>query len=351
MLNENAVQSLLKWKETSTQWKRAMSRTTTLLLLIATMTAMPLAQADDADRLIRRANRYLAPLPEAMPGAENDTPERIALGKQLFFDTRLSINDAQSCATCHRLEGGAAGMDNLPTSPGAQGQLGTRNTPTVINAGWQFKQFWDGRAENLADQAGKPILNPIEMAMPNEEAVVEKLQGIPEYPASFAEAFPGTDEPLTYSNMTEAIAAFERTLRSESRFDDFLRGDKTALSEQEQSGLSTFIKVNCVRCHDGPVLGGGLFERLGKYGSYPDQKDTGRHQVTKEEGDRFVFKVPQLRNIARTAPYFHDGAVADLGEAVRIMGKIQLDVELSDKEVEDLVAFLKTLDGKESPEL
>ena len=303
--------------------------------------------ADQSDRLLRKAQRYFAPLPATMPGAENDTEARVALGRTLFFDQRLSINDTQSCASCHRLEDGLAGVDRLPTSPGAEGQLGTRNSPTVINAGWQKSQFWDGRAKDLADQAGQPILNPVEMAMPSEQAVVDKLAAIPEYTDAFAHAFPDSGPALTYANLREAIAAFERTLRSEARFDDFLRGDKGALNEQEQRGLSTFMSVNCVRCHDGPLLGGTLHEKLGIEAPYHNQADQGRYEFTGDDKDRMVFKVSQLRNITHTAPWFHDGTGTDLGEVVRIMARIQLATELKDQQVEDIVAFLGALGGKE----
>ena len=200
--------------------------------------------ADKPDRLMRKALRYFEPLPAVMPGAENDTAERIALGRKLFFDKRLSINDSQSCASCHILDNGKAGVDNLPVSPGSGGQLGTRNSPTVLNAGWQKTQFWDGRAKDLADQAGQPILNPVEMAMPSEEAVVDKLSRLPGYPEAFAAAFPEDRPSLSYANLRVAIAAFERTLRSESRFDDYLRGDGNALSDAEKRGLKRFISVN-----------------------------------------------------------------------------------------------------------
>ncbi len=161
-----------------------------ITFLLLTTTAV---FSDDTDRLIRRANRYFLPLPDTMPGSENDSPERIALGEKLYFEKRLSINDTQSCASCHRLEDGFAGVDNLPTSPGAEGKTGTRNSPTVLNAGWQDSQFWDGRAENLVEQAKGPILNPIEMGMPDEQTVEKKIRGIAEYQAAFASAFPGGD--------------------------------------------------------------------------------------------------------------------------------------------------------------
>lgn len=304
------------------------------------------ALADETDRLMRRAQRYFEPLPAQMPGAENDTPERVALGKKLFFDPRLSINDQQSCSSCHILDDGAAGMDALPTSPGTKGQIGTRNSPTVFNAGWQTSQFWDGRAKDLADQAKQPILNPIEMSMPDEPTVVDKLSGIQEYQDAFAQAFPDAKPALTYANMAEAIAAFERTLRTEDRFDDFLNGDKTALSEQEQRGLATFIKVNCVRCHDGPLLGGTLLEKLGIKKPYRNQKDPGRFEVTKDEKDRMVFKVAQLRNVTLTGPWLHDGSGETLEEVVQLMGDIQLDEQLKKEEIGDIVAFLGALAGK-----
>jgi cytochrome c peroxidase len=305
------------------------------------------ASADQTDRLIRKASRYFSPLPTAMPGAENDTPERIELGRKLYFDKRLSKNDTQSCASCHRLEDGAAGVDNLPTSPGAEGQIGTRNSPTVLNAGWQKSQFWDGRATDLADQAGQPILNPIEMGMPSEQAVIDKLATLPEYPAAFQTAFPGAEPALSYANLREAIAAFERTLRTESRFDDFLRGDGSALSEQEQRGLKSFMSVNCVRCHDGPLVGGTLHETLGVEAPFDNQKDQGRFEVTKDDTDRMVFKVAQLRNVALTGPWYHDGSGNDLGEVVRTMGRIQLATELKSEVVDDIVAFLHALNGKD----
>ena len=268
-----------------------MFRISTLTLVLCTLlVAAGGAFADKSDRLIRKAQRYFEPLPASMPGAALDTEERIALGKKLYFDKRLSSNDTQACASCHKLEDGAAGVDNLPTSPGAEGQPGTRNSPTVLNAGWQKSQFWDGRAKDLADQAGQPILNPIEMGMPSEQAVIDKLSGLPEYPEAFARAFPDADPALSYSNLREAIAAFERTLRTEARFDDFLRGDGAALSEQEQRGLKAFMSVNCVRCHDGPLVGGTLHETLGSEAPFHNTTDQGRYEVTGDDKDRMTFQ-------------------------------------------------------------
>ena len=303
--------------------------------------------AGDADLLMSRANRFFEPLAEAMPGSETDTPERIALGRQLYFDKRLSINDSQACASCHRLEDGFAGVDNLPVSPGARGEMGTRNSPTVLNAGWQDSQFWDGRAADLVEQAKGPILNPVEMGMPDEKTVEQKIRGIEEYRKAFAAAFPGDDPAVTYQNIAEAIAAFERTLITPSRFDDFLSGDSSALSEAEQRGLEAFLKVDCNSCHDGMLVGGQTYEPLGKEHPYVNQSDLGIYELTRDEGDRMYFKVAPLRNVALTGPYFHDGRIETLDEAVRKMGKLQLDEELSDQQVADIVSFLKALTDKQ----
>ena len=316
------------------------------LILFYLLNATTTVFADETDRLISRANRTFGPLPDAMPGSESDTPERIALGKKLYFEKRLSINDRQSCATCHRLDKGFAGVDNLPTSPGARGEQGTRNSPTVLNSGWQESQFWDGRAEDLVEQAKGPILNPIEMGMSDEQTVEKKIRGIVEYRKEFARAFPASKPLITYQKIAEAIAAFERTLITPSRFDDFMKGNADALTKKEQRGLKTFLKVDCKSCHDGILLGGETNEPLGKEHPYENQNDQGIYMLTKDESDRMFFKVAPLRNVALTAPYFHDGKIKTLEEAVRKMGKLQLDEELTDQQVSDITAFLKTLTDK-----
>lgn len=310
-----------------------------VLLLLVTS---PLV-ADDADLLQRRAARFFDLLPESMPGAGRDTEARIALGKKLFFDKRLSINDSQACVSCHKLEDGFAGVDNLPTSPGARGEIGRRNSPTVLNAGFQVAQFWDGRADDLVEQAKKPIVSPIEMGMPDEASVVRKIGGLDGYAGAFAAAFPGQDPALTYDNIAEAIAAFERTLITPSRFDDFLDGDTGALSERELRGLDTFLDLDCNSCHDGALLGGETFEMLGKENPYDNQADQGQFEVSGQIEDRMFFKVASLRNVALTAPYFHDGRVATLEDAIRLMGRLQLNEDLDEGQVGDIAAFLKAL--------
>ena len=311
-------------------------------LLIATSAVF----ADNTELLISRANRFFSPLPTTMPGSENDTPQRIELGRKLYFEKRLSINDKQSCASCHILKDGFAGVDNLPTSPGAKGELGTRNSPTVLNAGWQDSQFWDGRAEDLVEQAKGPILNPVEMGMPDEQSVEQKIRNIAEYKDAFVSAFPDHKPAITYQNIAEAIAAFERTLITPSRFDDFMNGDADALNEAEQRGLKTFLKIDCKSCHDGKLLGGEAYEPLGKEHPYENQTDQGIYTLTKDEDDRMLFKVAPLRNVALTAPYFHDGKIKTLAEAIRTMAKLQLDEELTDQQVSDISRFLKALTDK-----
>ena len=302
--------------------------------------------ANETEKLKRRASRIFSPLPEFMPGSEKDSSARIELGRKLFFDKRLSINDNHACSSCHRLDDGFAGVDNLSTSPGARGETGTRNSPTVLNAGWQDSLFWDGRAEDLVEQAKGPILNPIEMGMPDEQAVVRKISDITEYKAGFLRVFPDDKPAITYQNIAEAIAAFERTLITPSRFDDFLKGDLNALSESELRGLKTFISIDCVSCHDGILLGGETYEPLGVEHDYENQSDQGMYQITNNEDDRMFFKVAPLRNVALTAPYFHDGRIMTLEEAVRKMAKLQLDEELTNSQVNDIVSFLKSVTDK-----
>lgn len=295
--------------------------------------------------LVQQANQFFKPLPEriASPPDNQSTPEKVRLGQMLFFEPRLSKSDAISCNSCHNLATG--GVDNLSTSPGHLGQLGGRNSPTVLNAGVQFVQFWDGRAASLEEQAKGPILNPGEMAMPDRDFVLARLRSIPEYAASFKKAFPADQDPLTYDNVAKAIAAFERTLLTPSRFDDFLKGNAEALSSGEKEGLKTVIRKGCVTCHNGVGAGGGMFQKFGLFARYEFSDDPGRQNVTKKEQDRFIFKVPLWRNVTRTAPYFHDGSVWDLREAVRIMGRLQLGQQLKEEEIDAIVVFLHSLEG------
>lgn len=277
------------------------------------------------------------------------TKAKVELGKMLYHDTRLSKTGNNSCNSCHNLA--TFGVDNEVTSPGDAGKRGDRNSPTVLNASLANMQFWDGRARDVEEQAGMPILNPVEMAIPSKEFLVTRLKGTEEYPALFAKAFPKEPNPLTYANIEKAIGAFERTLLTPSRFDDFLAKNPSYLNAEETEGLKVFMETGCTTCHGGVGVGGGQLQKFGvhyDYRSFTGSKnnDIGRMAVTKQPGDKDIFKVPTLRNIAKTAPYFHDGSVAELGKAISIMAKAQLNKDLSSEEVKKIEAFLNALTGE-----
>ncbi|MDX9790871.1 MAG: cytochrome c peroxidase [Candidatus Kapaibacterium sp.] len=298
--------------------------------------------------LFTRAKQIFGALPDKMPGSENDTPELVALGKTLYFDTRLSVNGTQSCNTCHDITNGIAGVDNKPVSPGAiDGKFGTRNSPTVLNAGFHFVQFWDGREPDLKEQAKGPILNPLEMAMPSEKEVEQVISEVPEYQDMFAKAFPGVKNSITYDNLAHAIAAFERTMISKSRYDDYINGNPTALSDEELAGMKTFIDAGCITCHTGPLFGGNMYQKMGLIKPYKNTVDLGRHDATQNDLDKYFFKVASLRNVTLTAPYFHDGAVESLDEAIQTMADLNLGKTLSDSEVKSIRTFLKSLTDKD----
>lgn len=292
-----------------------------------------------------KAKQIIGALPAKMPGSENDSQELISLGKKLYFEKKLSLNETQSCNSCHNVEGKAAGVDNLSTSPGAFGKNGDRNSPTVLNAGFHFVQFWDGRAADLKAQAKGPILNPVEMAMPSEKEVLKRINEDSEYPALFSKAYPNEKNAVTYDNLAGAIAAFERTLVTSSRFDDFINGDHKAISKEEQEGFKSFLSAGCTSCHSGNLLGGNSYRKIGLVNEYKTA-DLGLYNVTKKAEDKFSFKVPSLRNIALTGPYFHDGQIKTLDEAVQKMAFHQLGIKLSDEETKKIVLFLGTLSDK-----
>lgn len=295
-------------------------------------------------QLFTKATALFGKIPEVMPGSENDTPELIDLGKKLYNEKALSVNGTQNCNTCHDITNGKAGVDNKALSDGAiTGTKGTRNSPTVLNAGFHFVQFWDGRAKDLQEQAGGPILNPVEMGMPNEAAVVKAINGIAEYKDLFTKAYPNDKDPITYKNITGAIAAFERTLISKSRFDFYLAGNKTILTNKEKHGLKLFTEVGCITCHSGHQIGANLYQKMGLVKPYENTKDLGRYDVTKQETDKYMFKVASLRNAALTYPYFHDGAVEKLDDAVKKMAIMNIGKELKADEVDQLVSFIGAL--------
>jgi cytochrome c peroxidase len=269
--------------------------------------------------------------------------DKIALGRMLYYETRLSKNHDVSCNSCHSLTG--FGVDGTKVSVGHKKQQGSRNAPTVYNAAGHFVQFWDGRAKDVEEQAQGPVLNPVEMAMPAAPKVEATLRSIPGYVEAFKKAFPDMPQPVTLANAAAAIGAFERKLVTPSRWDKFLAGDPGALTEAEQVGLGRFLAVGCNACHIGTLLGGSMFQKAGLRKPWPTDADGGRFAVTKQEADRMMFKVPSLRNVEKTAPYFHDGSVATLEEAVRTMGRHQLGLELADADVASITTFLKSLTG------
>lgn len=300
-------------------------------------------------------------LPKAPPIPANNpqNPAKIELGKKLYFDKRLSFDNTVSCNTCHNVANGGSGTDNLQFSKGIKGQFGGRNAPTVWNSAFNSVQFWDGRAASLEEQAKGPPTNPIEMGMPNHQTVVDRVVADAGYVAEFKKAF-GDDKPVTIDRVVQAIAAFERTLNTpNSPVDQYLKGNKKALNSSAVRGLKLFQTVGCMSCHSGPNYAGpAMPEGTGFFMKFPTMpnteydkkygfsKDLGRFDVTKNASDKNMFKVPSLRNIALTAPYFHNGSVATLDEAVKVMAKTQLNKDLSDAETKDLVEFLKGLNGK-----
>jgi cytochrome c peroxidase len=286
-----------------------------------------------------------APLPVRMDAAGGAPSEaRISLGRTLFYETLLSDGHDVSCNSCHALNG--YGADGRSVSFGHKGQQGSRNANTVYNAAGQVAQFWDGREPNVEEQAKGPILNPAEMGMPNAGAVLEHLNASAKYRAAFAAAFRGESDPITYDNVGRAIGAFERGLVTPSRWDAYLKGDTAALTMQEKRGARTFVAAGCTACHAGAYVGGAMFQKAGLVNPWPLTADSGRIAVTKLPADRFVFKVPTLRNIEKTGPYFSDGSVASLDSAIVMMGHYQLGVALTAPQVRDIHAWLRSLTGQ-----
>jgi len=318
----------------------------TVGLLAAGIAGLTAAPGASPEALRAKAMETFGLLPDKMPGAEKDTPAMVKLGEKLYFDKRMSENNSQSCNDCHRVDGKRAGVDNEPTSLGAHGKRGDRNSPTTLNAGFHFAQFWDGRAKTLEEQAKGPVLNPVEMAMPAEAEVISRINADKAYPKLFRAAFPGEASPISYDNFARAVAAFERTLITKDRFDDFMKGNLKALNAQELRGLDLFLTAGCTTCHTGPTIGGNSFQKLGVMKPYKNTTDKGRIKVTQEDWDEFRFKVPSLRNVALTYPYFHDGQIPDLEAAVREMARIQLGKELSNEDAASLKAFLTSLSDK-----
>lgn len=303
-------------------------------LLAATLLAAPLAFMAPAYSALIEPLPALPPIP-----ADNTmTPEKVMLGKMLFFDPRLSGSNWISCATCHNPVMGFT--DRLPRAFGHAMSEGPRNTPTILNAAFIAVQFWDGRAKTLEEQALGPVQAEVEMKQSLPQ-MVGNLKAVPEYVRLFSKIFPG-DDPVNPVNIAKAIAAFERTLITpDSPYDRFLSGDKEAIDQIARKGFDLFQSKGCIACHNGPALTDSGFHRI----KVPGSVDEGRFKVTKDESDKYMFRTPTLRNVELTAPYFNNGSVNTLEEAVRVMGKEALNTDLGVEEIDALTAFLKTLTG------
>jgi cytochrome c peroxidase len=328
-----------------------------LLLTLVLVPVTYLLSASGKVQVNAEALNLFAPLPAVMSSPDNPvTDAKVTLGRILYYDPRLSASQKISCNTCHPLT--AYGAESKPVSTGHKKQKGTRNAPTVYNAAGHFVQFWDGRAPTVEEQAKGPITNPVEMAMPSNAAAVQVIKSMPDYVALFQTAFPkDKDDPITYNNMALAIGAFERKLVTPSRWDAFLQGDQSALSAAEKSGFNTFAATGCQWCHYGSYVGGASYQKLGVVKPWPDQTDQGLYQRTKDANDKMVFKVPSLRNIKKTGPYFHDGSVPTLNQAIRNMAVHQRGLTLTDAQVKSIETWMDSLTGQvptsyiEPPEL
>jgi cytochrome c peroxidase len=326
----------------------APARWKAMIAAAAVLLAGPAFAADD---LMSAAQKQFQPIPDKAPAIAGNpsTPEKLALGTMLYFEPRLSGSHSITCNSCHIV--GLGGVDGQETSIGHRWQRGNRNAPTVLNSVFNSAQFWDGRATDLEAQAGGPIANPIEMGSPSGHAT-NQLASIPGYLAKFQAAFPGESNPITLENAQKAIAVFEATLITPNApFDAYLKGNAAALSADQKEGLALFMDKGCSGCHDGINVGGGMYAPFGvveKPGSeFLPPTDKGRFEVTKTVDDEYVFKVPTLRNIALTAPYFHTGRSWDLRQAVAVMGASQLGIQLTDDEVTKITAFLDSLTGEQ----
>ena len=316
---------------------------------ILSMTGMSLGSNGD-ETLFKQAKSIFGPLPQVMMSEKNPiTPEKVKLGKILFYETRISVDGTVSCARCHPFSLYAA--DGLKKSIGNNCKVNPRNAPTILNAAGQISAHWIGNRADVEDQAKQAVIGPPSFGMPSYEAVENKLKEIRGYADLFKTAFPGEANPITVDNFAKSVGAFERTLVTPSAFDVFVKGDRTALTASQERGLKTFIETGCMTCHSSAYFGGQMYQKFGilePYWKYTKSEpiDEGKYVVTKNEADKYVFKVPVLRNVEKTYPYFHDGSVDKLENAVWIMGKIQLGKDLNKSQLEEVVAFLKSLTGK-----
>ncbi len=327
-----------------------MNKTLLLGAITLLLTLSNISKSFATNSLIQSALQFFQPMPDKMTGSEADTKQQQALGEKLYFETALSINQTQSCNSCHNIINNAAGVDNLKVSVGALGKLGTRNSTSTWNAGMHVAQFWDGRAKTLEAQVAFPLFDIKEMAMPSENEVLTRLINkgyLTEFKQAFPQqAYPEQEQPISIQNISQALAAFQRTLITRDRLDEYLKGDETAITQAEKTGLNTFIEKGCVACHNGPLLGSRLFMKMGIVHPYPNTIDKGVGDITKNPGDNYFFKVPSLRNVLNTAPYFHDGAAETIEQAIEDTGWHQLGIKLTAEETSQIKDFFNTLNNK-----
>ena len=306
------------------------------------------AAAEDDTALLKQAREIFKPLPSVVRSPEPPTPARVELGRMLFFDPRLTIDANMSCSSCH--QPALYGSDGRSRSIGVRQRPHPRHAPTVLNAALNIIH-WRGDRDSLEDQVAKALTSPITSGQPDAEAVVERLSRIPGYTSLFEAAFPDEPNPIRADNVPNAISAFERTLLTPSPFDAYLAGNTSALTPMARAGLEKFINTGCIACHEGVGVGGSVYRKFGLVEDYwkatgSEPIDKGRFDVTKDPEDLYVFRVPSLRNVAKTPPYFHDGSVATLPEAIKVMARVQLGATLNDADTRDIAGFLESLTGE-----
>jgi cytochrome c peroxidase len=307
------------------------------------------------EAVLKQAIQLFSPLPQVMASEKNSiTTEKVKLGKILFYESRISVDGTVSCVKCHPIS--LYGADGLKKSIGNNCKVNPRNAPTIFNAAAQISAHWIGNRTDVEDQAKQSVVGPPSFGLPSHEALEKKLNEIKGYNDLFKKAFPKDDPPVTVDNFAKAVGAFERTLVTPSPFDAFLKGSKGALKEKEKRGLRRFIEAGCTACHSGQYLGGQMYQKFGilePYWKYTKSEtiDEGRYVVRKNESDKYLFKVPVLRNVAKTAPYFHDGSTDKLEETVWIMGKVQFGRDLTKPQIEEIIVFLISLTGKISEDV
>jgi len=337
-----------RFRELSTPLAKTALITLSVLIMTASGVPAPFAAPPDQD-LMNRARAVFGPLPASMPSPDNPiTPEKVKLGSILYWESRISVDGTVSCAKCH--PPGLYAADGLKKAVGNHCKDNPRNSPCILNSAAQISEHWIGNRVSVEDQAKQALIGPPSYGMPSYESVEKVLKGMKAYVALFKEAFPGDKEPVTADNFAKAVGAFERTLVTPAAFDDFVNNKPAALSAQEKRGLQDFLDTGCMTCHLGPFFGGQMYQKFGVFEPYWNATasqpiDEGRFAVTKNAADKYLFKVPILRNVAETRPYFHDGSVEKLEDAVTIMARVQLAKKLSLEQAADIAAFLKSLTG------